>query len=641
MKRPKPIWTPSPERIAQSNLTRYEKYLKEKLGLTFENYEDLHRWSVTEIDPFWKSVWDFAGFNHSRVFDQVHTGNDIRTAQWFPEARLNFAENLLSYDGDQTAIIYQSEDGTRREISYSELRTKVAALAQLFRSIGLRPGDRVAAYISNRPEAIIGMLAATSIGAVWSSCSPDFGFEGVMERFEQIQPKVLIAIGEYQYNGKTIDCSETVRKLVESIDSIEKVMIVGDSQNEMPNSVSWSEIENKDPQELNFEQLPFDHPLYILFSSGTTGKPKCIVHGAGGTLIQHFKELSLHTDLKKGDVFTYYTTCGWMMWNWMVSSLMLGCTLYLYDGSPGYPDLGVLFQAIEKEKIKVFGTSPKFLSSCEKEGLVPKNEFDLGSLKTILSTGAPLTERNFNFVYQSIQPEVHLASISGGTDIVSCFMLGNPNAPVFPGELQCRGLGMKVETFDESGSSVTNEIGELVCSAPFPSRPIYFWNDSDGEKYQKAYFDHYERVWRHGDFVKINERGSCVVYGRSDATLNRGGVRIGTAEIYSVVESLDEVVDSLVVGLEKEEDIKVILFVVLKTGQELDKSLKAKIKSTLRTEKSPRHVPDEIHQITSVPRTISGKKVELAVKNILQGKPITNKEALVNPEVLGEFTLRF
>ena len=636
MSHPQPIWSPSQDRIERSNLTWYERFLNKKYGLKFENYEELHAWSVAEINQFWGSIWSYADIRNSQPFDHVHLGHDIRTAQWFPGARLNFAENLLRFEGDQSAIICQSENGGRVSISYKELKVKIASVAAYLRSLGVQSGGRVAAYISNRPEAIIGMLATASIGAIWSSCSPDFGFEGVMDRFEQIQPRVLIAIGEYQYNGKKIDCSETVRQLADSIDSIEKVFLI-DGQADHPKFISWTEVESSPSGELGYEQLPFDHPLYILYSSGTTGKPKCIVHGAGGTLLQHFKELGLHTDLKEGDVFTYYTTCGWMMWNWMVSSLILGCTIYLYDGSPGYPDLGALFRAIENEKIKVFGTSPKFLSSCEKEGLKPEKEFDLSSLQTILSTGAPLTNRNFEYVYQSIKTDVHLASISGGTDIVSCFMLGNPNLPVYSGELQCRGLGMKVETFDEAGNPVLDEIGELVCTAPFPSRPIQFWNDEDGEKYQNAYFDHFDGVWRHGDFVRINERGGCVIYGRSDATLNRGGVRIGTAEIYGPLESMEEVVDSLVVGIEEEEDIKVFLFVVLQKGRQLDEDLKQQIRTTLRKEKSPRHVPDEIHQISAVPRTISGKKVELAVKKTLKGEPITNKEALVNPETLEEF----
>ncbi|MCH7947917.1 MAG: acetoacetate--CoA ligase, partial [candidate division Zixibacteria bacterium] len=498
---------------------------------------------------------------------------------------------------------------------------------------------RVRVFIPNLTEAIIGMLATTSIGAVWSSCSPDFGLQGVLDRFGQIEPKVLIATDSYTYNGKKYDSTEKLNKVIDAIASIEKVVVVSmtNDSNSIRKSISWSELLVDTDIELTFEQLPFDHPVYIMYSSGTTGVPKCIVHGAGGTLLQHFKEHYLHTNLTRKDVITYYTTCGWMMWNWLVSALAVGSTIFLYDGSPSYPDLSILWKAIEQEKISVFGTSPKFLAACQNLKLSPKDDFDLSSLKTILSTGAPLTAPQFEWCYQQIKEDMQLSSISGGTDIVSCFALGSPTLPVHAGELQCRGLGMKVETYDDNGQPVENEVGELVCSAPFPSRPIYFWNDPDKLKYKAAYFEHFPGVWRHGDFIKITNYGSVIVYGRSDATLNPGGVRIGTAEIYAPVEAMPEIADSLVIGQKWKDDIRIILFVVLAEGQALTEDLKDRIKKTIRQNTTPRHVPSKIIEVTDIPHTINGKKVEIAVARIVHGQEVPNIDALANPESLRQF----
>ena len=638
----KPIWEPDSKRIENSNLSCFTYYLSQKYDIYLQSYEKLYQWSIDNIAKFWEALFEYTDIIHSTPFDTVLEGDDIKTAKWFSGLRLNFAENLLRYKDDHTAIIYQNEDLKTQRVSYKELYEQVASCAEGLKKLGVNKNDRVAAYITNSPEAIIGMLATASIGAVWTSCSPDFGFQGVLDRFQQVKPKVLLSVNGYSYNGKRFDKLDTILKLAESINDIKKIVIIDKIDDiAIPNDdlyMTWVELLNNKSSGSTFEQVGFDHPLYIMYSSGTTGKPKCIVHGAGGTLLQHLKELVLHTDLKRNDVITYFTTCGWMMWNWMVSSLAVGAAIYLYDGSPSYPSLNVLFKAIENEKITVFGTSPKFLSSCETSGLVPKDKFDLCSLKIILSTGSPLTKQNFEFVYRDIKKNVQLSSISGGTDIISCFMLGNPILPVYNGELQCRGLGMKVETFDDNGHSVINEVGELVCTAPFPSRPIYFLNDNNGSKYHDAYFNRYPGVWHHGDFIKINSHGGVIVYGRSDATLNPGGVRIGTAEIYGPVEAMKEINDSIVVASDNSIDTEIILFVVLNEGFELTDELHKKIKDRLKQMQSPRHVPSKIYQVSDIPRTLNGKKVELAVAKIINGEYIDNKEALANPEILKEFS---
>ena len=514
----------------------------------------------------------------------------------------------------------------------------------MLRSLGVKKGDRVAAFITNIPEAVIGMLAAASIGAIWSSCSPDFGIQGVIDRFGQIQPKILFAVDSYSYNGKAIDCSEKVDQISHNIPTIEKIIIIGHDFNQRYFQLSksnkfikYNELNRNTSSLIEFEYVEFNHPLYIMYSSGTTGKPKCIVHGTGGTLLQHYKELYLHTDLKRNDVITFFTTCGWMMWNWLVSSLKVGASILLYDGSPIYPKISSLWDLIDDYNITIFGTSPKFLSINQEKGYIPKNLNRLSSLRTILSTGSPLTNDNFNWVYQNVKDDVLLSSISGGTDIISCFMLGNPLLPVYSEEIQCRGLGMKVEVYNEKGESVINKKGELVCTAPFPSMPVSFWDDPGKKKYKAAYFDFYPGVWRHGDYILLTERGSIVVFGRSDSTLNPGGIRIGSAEIYSIVEKLDEIADSIVIGQNWKNDVRIVLFVVLKENHTLTTQLKEKIKLQIKHGATPRHVPSKIIQINEVPRTINMKKVEMAVLKLINGENIDNKEALANPDSLEQF----
>ena len=636
-----PIWRPTAERIANSNLTGYQSFLAREFGVSFKDFPQLYQWSVTDIRKFWETIWKFSNVVHSRNYDRILDGNSIYADVWFAGARLNYAENLLRHRDERPAIIYWNESGRKGRISFSELFHQVAACAAGLKSSGVGVGDRVAAYMPNVPETVIMMLATTSLGAIWSSCSPDFGLQGVLDRFQQIEPKILLTVDSYQYHGKEIDRSETVTQLLEKLTSLEKAVIVGRCklQRDAVNSklIDWQGFIDPSASSLHFEQLPFDHPIYILYSSGTTGVPKCIVHGAGGTLLQHFKEHALHCDLKPGDVLSYFTTCGWMMWNWLVGALFHGVTIFLYDGSPAHPNLEVLWNAIDAEQINVFGTSPKFLQSCEAVGISPRKSHRLNSLRTILSTGSPLPESSFDWVAREVKSDLQLASISGGTDIVSCFMLGCPTIPVYRGEIQTRGLGMKVETFSDEGKAITNEVGELVCTAPFPSRPVRFWNDPDGKKYRAAYFEHFPGVWRHGDFIKITETGGIIVYGRSDATLNRGGVRIGTAEIYAPIEALPEIADSLVVEHKIGDNSEIILFVVMAPATKLTEELVKKFKTAIREQETPRHVPDRIIEIAEVPRTVSGKKVELAVTKILNGEHVANRDALVNPDSLHQF----
>jgi acetoacetyl-CoA synthetase len=559
-------------------------------------------------------------------------------AKWFNGSRLNYAENLLRYRDERIAIHFRGEDQVKRSLTYSQLYEQVARTAQAMRDAGVASGDRVAGFIPNLPETIIAMLAASSLGAIWSSSSPDFGIKGVLDRFSQIEPKIIFAADGYFYGGKRFDSLEKLQNILYELPSVEQVVVISYTQtpniSEVPNSIHWDDFIDNHASELSFTPLPFDHPLYIMYSSGTTGLPKSIVHSAGGTLIQHVKELLLHCDLKREDTIFYFTTCGWMMWNWLVSSLAVGATLVLYDGNPFHPGPEGLWKMAEELDISVFGTSAKYLDALEAAGCKPGQDIGLPALRAVLSTGSPLSEESFDFVYRDIKEDVLLASISGGTDIVSCFVLGNPALPVHRGELQCRGLGMKVEAYDDSGKGVFNENGELVCTQAFPSMPVFFWNDPDGEKYHNAYFADYPGIWRHGDFIEINDHGGVRIYGRSDATLNPGGVRIGTAEIYTVVEGLPEIADSLVVGQSWQDDERVILFVKLPAGGVLDEALIKKLKTVIRQSCSPRHVPALILETADIPYTINGKKVEIAVKKIIGGKEVQNQSALANPESL-------
>jgi acetoacetyl-CoA synthetase len=639
------LWKPSGERVKVSNMVHFMRFLNEKYGLEFATYEELYKWSVENIPIFWESMWEFGEIIASRLYDQVVVNfEDMQSSRWFVGAELNFAENLLKYRDDWTALIFRGEAmGSPARLSYADLYDQVARLAKSLREAGVSAGDRIAGFMPNMIETVVAMLAATSIGAIWTSCSPDFGIKGVLDRFGQIQPKLLFTTDGYSYGGKFYDLISKVSGINREISGIEKVVVVPYTAEKpdignIPGAVLYRDfLSDEDGLEVNFTRLPFDHPVYIMYSSGTTGVPKCIVHGAGGTLIQHLKELILHTDLKREDKIFYYTTCGWMMWNWLISSLAVGATLVLYDGSPFYPDAGALWKLAQDEGITIFGTSAKYLASVENAGLRPGVSYDLSSLRAILSTGSPLSADSFEYVYRDIKQDICLSSISGGTDIISCFALGNPIGPVYLGELQCRGLGMKVESFDPEGRSMIKKKGELVCTASFPSMPVYFWNDQDGKKYKKAYFDVYPGVWRHGDYIEITEPGGVVIYGRSDTTLNPGGVRIGTAEIYRQVESLPEVQDSIVVGQDWENDVRVILFVKMADGAELTEELARKIKTAIRENATPRHVPAKIIAVKDIPYTLNGKKVEMAVRSIINNEKVLNIDALANPEALELF----
>lgn len=640
------LWSPSKERINNSNISHFMKYLTEKENILFKDYHNLYEWSVNNIEKFWKHLWNYSDVIYKKNYEVILIDKGIKDSKWFVGAELNFAENLLRFNNEKFALVSYRENYPEVKITYSELNKIVRKVSNALKSFGVGKGDRVAGYVANIPEAVIAMLATTSLGAIWSSTSPDFGIEGVVDRFGQIEPKILFATKSYFYGGKHINNLDKILEVKKRIPSIEKVILIDEyfdfgsstDNTEVDNEIiNFSDLLNFSEDDFQFVYSEFDHPVYIMYSSGTTGKPKCIVHGAGGTLLQHYKELALHTDLKQEDIITYFTTCGWMMWNWLISSLQIGATIVLIDGNPAFPNER-LWKIIQEEKITVFGTSPKYLTLMEKSGLIPKDNFNLSSLKTILSTGSPLSDANFHWVYKNVKEDVLLSSISGGTDIISCFMLGSPILSVYSGEIQCRGLAMKVEAWDDNGNSLTEEKGELVCTAPFPSRPIYFWNDADGSKYQSAYFSHFPGVWRHGDYIKITKHGGVIVYGRSDSTLNPGGVRIGTAEIYKVVEAMEEIADSLVVGKNVNGDVEVILFVVLKSNYALNEQLVEKIKNKIRQETTPRHIPSKIYQIEEVPYTISGKKVEIAVAKILNGETIDNKEALVNPNALLQFS---
>ena len=638
------LWRPSDERVACANITRFARGVQERYDVPAGDYRALHRWSVERPAKFWGEVWDFAEVVADyRGEEEVRDGDRMPGARWFPEARLNYAENLLRRRDEALALVFRGEDQVNTELSFGELYDRVSVLAQALRTAGIRPGERVAGYLPNMPEALIAMLASAGIGAVWSSCSPDFGVQGVVDRFGQIAPRVLFAADGYFFNGKRYDNLSRLPDVVARIPSIERVVLVPYTSQSLdlgavPGASTWEEfVAGFRPAPIAFEPLPFDHPLFVMYSSGTTGPPKCIVHGHGGTLLQHLKEHRLHSDLRAGDRLMYFTTCGWMMWNWMVSALGSGVTLLLYDGSPTWPDAGALFDFAEATGMTHFGTSAKYLDAIRKSGLRPSDRYDLGALGTMLSTGSPLAPESFDFVYESIKTDICLSSISGGTDIISCFVLGNPTLPVYRGEIQCFGLGMDVAAFDERGRAVVGEKGELVCRRPFPSMPIGFWNDPDGSRYRAAYFEKFPGVWCHGDYVECTTRGGLVIHGRSDAVLNPGGVRIGTAEIYRPVEQLDEVVEGLVIAQSWEGDSRIVLFVVLKPGLDLDEGLRERIRARIRTNASPRHVPARIVQVPDIPRTRSGKIVELAVRNVVHGEPVRNEQALANPEALKHY----
>ena len=637
----KPLWEPSAERVKQANLTRFMSLVKNKYGLAFDSYFPLYNWSIENIPDFWAAMWEFAGIKASRGYDQVVDDlTKFPGAKWFPGARLNFAENLLRYRDDHVALIFRGETQKTVRLTYAQLYTAVARLAKALRGLGIGPGDRVAAYMPNMPETAIAMLAATSIGAVWSSCATDIGPQAALDRLGQIEPKVLFTVDGYFYKGKAFDSRANAAEIARGIPSLQKVVVVSYTEEKpdldgIPHAVHYEDfLAPEDGLEIQFEQLPFDHPVYIMFSSGTTGKPKCMVQGPG-VLINQFKELLLHTDLKREDTIMYITTCSWMMWNWLLASLGIGATVLLYDGNPNYPDPGAMWKLAQDEKITVFGTSASYINFLRSQGIRPGKEYDLSALKEISQTGSPLSAEGFAYVYREIKADLHFNSISGGTDINGCFAAGNPISPVYAGELQGPGLAMKVKAYDENGRPILDRQGELVCEAPAPPMPLYFWNDPNGEKYKNAYFTVYPGVWRHGDYIVVHgDTGGITFYGRSDAVLKPSGVRIGTAEIYNQVEQLEEVADSLAIGQNWEGDQRVILFVKLNPGHALTEELRAKIKKTLREKASPRHVPALIVEVPDIPYTMNMKKVESAVTNIVNGRPVTNRDALNNPESL-------
>ncbi|MDO1581081.1 acetoacetate--CoA ligase [Rhizobium oryzicola] len=634
-----PLWSPSPELIASAPLTRFMAWCGERHGLSFENSDQLHKWSIAERGAFWTDIWDFCGVVGERGARDLIHGDDMLAARFFPDAKLNFAENLLRNSGSDDALIFRGEDKVAYRWSWDHLRETVSRLQQAFKAAGIGEGDRIAAMMPNLPETIAGMLAAASIGAIWSSCSPDFGKQGVLDRFGQIEPKLFITCDGYWYNGKLQDVAAKVQEIVAELSvPVLVVHYAGDAAAlaaSLPNARTFDALlADYAPAPLEFAALPFSHPLYILFSSGTTGVPKCIVHSAGGTLLQHLKEHVLHCGIQPKDRLFYFTTCGWMMWNWLASGLAAGATLCLFDGSPFAPDGNVLFDYAAAERFAIFGTSAKYIDAVRKSGLEPRKTHDLSSLRLMTSTGSPLSPEGFSFVYEGIKPDIHLASISGGTDIVSCFVLGNPLKPVWRGEIQGPGLGLAVDVWNDDGKPVSGEKGELVCTKAFPSMPIMFWNDPDNKKYKAAYFERFDNIWCHGDFAEWTEHGGLVIHGRSDATLNPGGVRIGTAEIYNQVEQMPQVLEALCIGQDWDDDVRVILFVRLASGITLDAELEKSIRARIRTGASPRHVPAKIIAVADIPRTKSGKIVELAVREVVHGRPVKNKEALANPEAL-------
>ncbi len=640
----KPLWVPSEARKQQANMSRFMDYVNARFGLKLQTYHELHQWSIENIPDFWATVWDFVGIKSSEPYTQVV--DDLTRfpgARWFPGARLNFAENLLRYRDNHTAFIFRDERGRRITLTYAELYDRVARLAKSLRAIGISPGDRVVAYMPNLIETAIAMLAATSLGAVWASCATDVGAPAALERLGQLEPRVLFTADGYFYKGNFYSTLEKAAEVAREIPSLEKVIVVPYATENpdvsiIPNAVIWDEfLAPERGLQIPFQQLPFDHPVYIMFSSGTTGKPKCMVQGAGGVLINHLKELILHTDLRREDVITYITSCSWMMWNWLMSSLAVGATIVLYEGNPNYPDPYAMWRIIEEERITVFGCSASYINFLRNQGASPGKYHDLSSLREISQTGSPLSPEGFEYVYREIKADLHFNSISGGTDINGCFAAGSPTLPVYAGELQGPALGMKVKAYDENGNPVYDKPGELVCEAPSPSMPLYFWNDPDGRKYREAYFEFYpnRNVWRHGDYIIMHsDTGGITFLGRSDAVLKPSGVRIGTAEIYRPLESLEEIADALAVGQNWKGDQRIILFVKLAPGYTLTEELKEKIRRTLREKASPRHVPAIIMEAPDIPYTLNLKKVETAVYNIINGRPVVNRDALINPESL-------
>lgn len=645
-----PLWSPSAEKIQQTSMHEFASQAASIADRDLSRYEDLHQWSIDNPEAFWRLVWESGAVLGEQGDKVLVPAHEMKDSRWFPAANLNFAENLLRESGNEEAIVFWGEDKKTARLTRAALRAEVGRFAAALEALGVAPGDRVAAYMPNMPETVIAMLAASSIGAVFTSASPDFGVQGILDRFGQTEPKVLLTVDGYWYNGKAIDIRDKLAELEPQLPSLQQTVVVPylDDEssmdiNSIENAVSYGDFlaAYTHIEQPEYKRLPFDHPLYILYSSGTTGAPKCIVHSAGGTLLQHLKEHRLHADIHEGDRLFYYTTCGWMMWNWLVSGLAAGATLMLYDGNPFVHGAKILWELAEQERVSHFGVSAKYIEALEKKGLQPSKQFELGKLRSILSTGSPLSPQSFEFVYQAIKADVHLASISGGTDIVSCFVLGNPCLPVWRGEIQCRGLGMAVEVWDENGQPLSGGKGELVCVKPFPSMPIGFWGDNDDAKYHSAYFERFPGVWCHGDYCEVTEHGGLIIHGRSDTTLNPQGVRIGTAEIYRQVEKLPQILESVVIGqkwpLDDPTDVRVILFVSLKEGVTLDSQLISDIKQTIKLNASPRHVPAKVLQVRDIPRTKSGKIVELAVRDVVHGLPIKNVEALANPEALEDF----
>jgi len=636
------LWEPTEEQKKRANMTQFISFINEKYALKIDSYDELYDWSIDQIPDFWAAVWEFTRIRASRRYDKVVDNlTKFPGAKWFSGARLNFAENLLRYRDEHTAFVFKGETQKFARMTYSELYHSVARLAKSLRELGVKPGDRVVGYMPNLVETAIAMLASTSIGAIWSSCATDLGPQAVLDRFRQIEPKVLFTVDGYFYKGKVFNSLANVNEIVSGIPALEKVIVVryigGKPDNKpIPNSIYYDQfLANEGPLDIQFEQLPFDHPVFIMFSSGTTGKPKCMVQGAGGVLINHLKELVLHADLKREDTIFYITTCSWMMWNWLLSSLAVGATIVLYDGNPAYPDAGAMWQLAQDEKITIFGCSASYINFLRDQKLRPGELYDLSSLREISQTGSPLSAEGFEYVYQAIKEDLHFNSISGGTDINGCFANGSPTLPVYAGELQRPALGMKVKCYDEKGNPVVDQMGELVCEAPSPSMPLYFWNDPGNEKYKEAYFSVYPNVWRHGDYIMIHsDTKGITFFGRSDAILKPSGVRIGTAEIYNEIEKLTEIIDSLAIGQEWKGNQRIILFVKLAPGYSLTEDVKNKIRKTLRENASPRHVPAKMIEVPDIPYTLNMKKVETAVTNLIHGRPVLNRDALINPEAL-------